>query len=71
MSAFFRRRVEATIEHLIAMLDEIDGDPDLETDPVEDQHDREADPAEQGIGDKAALAFVIAEMSRRSRRRLH
>jgi hypothetical protein len=42
MSAFFRRRIEATIEHMIALLDEMDGDTDLEADPVEEQNDREA-----------------------------
>lgn len=42
MSAFFLRRVEATIEHMIALLDEMDGVPDMEAEPVEEQHDREA-----------------------------
>lgn len=68
MSAFFRRRVEATIEHLIGVLDEMDGDPDGEHEPVEEQHDRELDPAEDGVADKAALSFVLAEMSRRNRK---
>jgi hypothetical protein len=48
MSAFFRRRVEATIEHLITVLDEMDGDSDLEPEAVEDEHDREFDPASLG-----------------------
>ncbi|RWK79626.1 MAG: hypothetical protein EOR51_11995 [Mesorhizobium sp.] len=57
MSAFFRRRVEATIEHMIGLLDEMDGDPDLEPEPIEEQHDREAvDPS-----------FALAERSRRKR----
>ncbi len=43
MSAFFRQRVERTIEHMIEMLDDLDGDPDLEAEPVEEQHDREID----------------------------
>lgn len=34
VAAFDRAAIEATIEELIAMLDEIDGDPDLE--PEED-----------------------------------
>ncbi|RUX23438.1 hypothetical protein EOA13_33895 [Mesorhizobium sp. M7A.F.Ca.US.011.01.1.1] len=42
MSAFFRCRVEATIEHMIALLDEMDGDPNMEAEPVEEQHDRES-----------------------------
>jgi len=71
MSAFFRRRVEATIEHLIAVLDELDGDPDLEPEPTEEQHDCEADPSEAGVADKAALRFVIAEMARRKRHLFH
>lgn len=41
MSVFFRRRVETTIEHMIRMLDELDGDPDLEPEPVEEQGDEE------------------------------
>ena len=41
-----RRRLESTLENLIGLLDELDGDPDLE-----DDDDREDDPAESGIGD--------------------
>ena len=37
-----REHAERTIEALIAMLDELDGDPDLEEDdPAEDNHDLE------------------------------
>ncbi|ESX95730.1 hypothetical protein [Mesorhizobium sp. LNJC405B00] len=36
----FRDRIEATIEHLIAMLDAMDGDTDREPEPLEEQHDR-------------------------------
>ncbi len=43
MSFFFRQRVERTIEHMIEMLDELDGDPDLEPEPIEEQHDSEID----------------------------
>jgi hypothetical protein len=57
MSAFFRRRVEATIEHMIGLLDEMDGDPDLEPEPVEEQHDREA----------ASFTYVLAERARHRR----
>ncbi|TPM33751.1 hypothetical protein FJ955_03155 [Mesorhizobium sp. B2-2-2] len=67
MSAFFRRRIEATIEHLIHTLNEMDGDPDLEPETIEEQHDREADPAERGIADKASANFVLAEAARRYR----
>lgn len=65
MSAFFRKRIEATIEHLIAVLDEMDGDPDQEPEPIEEQHDREAD---LGISDRATPAFVLAETTRRHRK---
>ncbi|MER8514763.1 hypothetical protein NKH47_17670 [Mesorhizobium sp. M1060] len=57
MSAFFRRRVEATIEHMLGLLDEMDGDPDLEPEPVEEQHDREA----------ASFTYVLADRARRRR----
>jgi hypothetical protein len=69
MSAFFRRRVEATIEHLITVLDEMDGDSDLEPEPVEEQDDREVDPGESGIGDELALRAILAEYAKRQRRR--
>jgi hypothetical protein len=65
--SLLRRRLEETIEDLIIFLDEVDGDPDLEPEPVEDQFDTEADPAENGIADLAALKFVIAEMAKRRR----
>ena len=71
MSAFFRRRVEATIEHMIQELDELDGEADFEAEPDnEDGVDREVDPAEDGIADEAALKFVFAEMARRYQKRL-
>ncbi|MDX8438376.1 hypothetical protein [Mesorhizobium australafricanum] len=65
MSAFFRRRLEDTIEHLITILDELDGDPDVEPETVEEQHDIEAEP---GTPDRATLAFVLAETTRRYRK---
>lgn len=68
MSAFFRRRVEATIEHLITVLNEMDGDCDFEPEPDEEQNDRELDPAEFGIADELALRAVIAEYAKRQRR---
>lgn len=70
MSAFFRRRVEATIEHLITVLDEMDGDCDMEPEAVEDEDDRELDPAESGIGDELALRAILAEYAKRQRRRV-
>lgn len=38
-----RALIEHAIERLIALLDEDVGDPDLEPDPLEEQHDVEAD----------------------------
>ncbi|MBZ9693952.1 hypothetical protein [Mesorhizobium sp. CO1-1-9] len=61
MSEFFRRRIMATIEHLIGVLDEMDADADLEPETVEEQHDREAD------GSSARDGFVLAEAARRYR----
>ena len=45
-----RRLIEDSIESLILLLDEIDDDPDLE-----DSHDREWDPAENGIADNGGF----------------
>lgn len=49
-----RRRAERTIEELIGLLDELDGDADVEDNgddgPIDDD-EREEDPAELGIGD--------------------
>ena len=64
-----RRRVEDAIDTLIDLLDAFDGDTDLEPEPAEDLHDREADPAEDGIADKASLAFILADMAKRKRHR--
>lgn len=60
-----RRRVEDAIDTLIDLLDTLDGDADLEPEPAEELHDREADPAEDGIADKASLAFILAEKAKR------
>ncbi len=62
-----RQRIEATIEHLVTLLDTIDGDPDLEdggdAEPdllepylADAASDLEDDPAESGIGDGGGLA---------------
>ncbi|MEK4033709.1 hypothetical protein WOC76_15510 [Methylocystis sp. IM3] len=42
-----RRRIEALVETLIGLLDQLDGDCDFE-----DGHDLEWDPAEDGIADQ-------------------
>ncbi len=52
-----RERAERTIEALIVLLDELDGDPD-EEDGGDDEpdSDREYDPAEDGIADAEGMA---------------
>lgn len=50
-----REMVELLVEKLIASLDNTDGDPDFE-----EQHDREADPAEDGIADWPSLALLLS-----------
>lgn len=53
-----RSRIEATIEHLLALLDAIDGDPDLE-----DGSDAEPEPLEPYLADAASdLEYDPAEM---------
>jgi hypothetical protein len=47
-----RRLIEDAIESLILLLDEIDGDDDLEDGGDDElEPDREHDPAEDGVGD--------------------
>lgn len=50
-----RGDIENLIEGLIALLDVLDGDPDLE-----DGHEAEYDPAEDGIADWDAMYLVQA-----------
>jgi hypothetical protein len=50
-----RLKIENAIDALFDLLDIIDGDADLEPDPPK------LDPAEDGIADRAALDFVLAE----------
>lgn len=50
-----RALVETLVEKLIATLDRDDGDVDLE-----EQDDREADPAEDGIADWPSLALMLS-----------
>jgi len=51
-----RETLEAKIEELIALLDSLDGEPDLE-----DGGDREADPAECGLADHDALEMFVGD----------
>lgn len=58
-----RAEIEAEVERLIALLDEMDGDPDFEPEPQEEQHDDETDLTwNSGV---APDWFVIAESARR------
>lgn len=55
-----REQIEELIERLTGTLDEIDGDADLEEEP-----DRETDPAEMGLADQGALYLFEVEASAR------
>lgn len=58
-----RAAIEAEIERLLCILDNMDGDSDLEPEPGEEQHDAEAE-----LTWTSGLApewFVIAERARR------
>ncbi len=44
-----RRQIEHAIEALIALLDDIDGDPDLEADDADDEED------DNGLADQGGL----------------
>lgn len=63
-----RRAIEDMIEHLMALLDSIDGDPDFELEPLEEQNDLEAGPGDDIASQRASMNFVLAEMSRRKRK---
>lgn len=64
---FDRSAIEAEIDRLIALLDRLDGDPDLEEDDAEFQGDEEADLTwNSGI---APNWYLIAETKRREGRR--
>jgi hypothetical protein len=54
-----RERALRTIEALIVLLDELDGDPDMESDELEDDGDQEWDQAEDGIADWEGLIEQI------------
>jgi len=58
-----RAEIEARIEFLIGVLDRMDGDPDFEPDPLEEQHDAEAE-----LTWNSGMApdwFLVAEKARR------
>lgn len=58
-----RAEIEAEIERLMAIIDAMDGDPDFEPEPPEEQHDAEADLTWKS--DTVPLFYVIAERERR------
>jgi hypothetical protein len=62
---FKRRLLEGAIECLIELLDDVDGDPDLEPEPIEEQHDAEAVPVTVKPVPRASPGFVIAERALR------
>lgn len=66
-----KRAIEDMIQHLMAVLDTLDGDPDFELEPLEEQHDIEADLTVGVTEHRASMNFVLAEMSRRKAKRLH
>lgn len=63
-----RPRIEAAIESLLALLDEIDGDADQEMDEdeeddsPEDGGDLEHDIAEWGVADRDALDLILEDI---------
>lgn len=58
-----RQLLEGAIERLIQIVDELDGDPDFEPEPPEEQHDTETDLTwNRGV---APHWFVVAETARR------
>jgi len=65
----YRQRITAEIERLIGILDELDGDPDLEIEEAEEQHDAEASLTWQS--DEVPAFYVIAERARRRAREPH
>jgi len=64
-----RAEIIAEIDRLITLLDELDGDPDFELDPIEEQHDAEADLTWHS--GHAPDWFVIAERERRKSIKIH
>lgn len=64
-----RELLEGAIERLMNLLDEMDDDPDFEPEPLEEQHDAEADVSwPSGV---APNWYVIAERAKRKASRKH
>lgn len=64
-----RAEIETIIERLLAILDAIDGDPDLEHDLAEEQYDAEADISWNT--EVSPYWFVIAEQARRKAQKVN
>ena len=58
-----RAEIEAEIERLLVLLDAMDGDSDFEPEPLEEQHDAEANLTWNSGA--APPFFIIAERARR------
>lgn len=64
-----RAKIEALIESLLTILDIMDGDPDFEGEPLEEQHDAEANISWNT--EVSPYWFVIAEQARKKARNIH
>jgi len=64
-----RAKIETLIESLLTILDIMDGDPDFEREPLEEQHDTEADISWNT--EVSPYWFVIAEQARKKARDIH
>lgn len=58
-----RQEIETEVERLLTILDQMDGDPDYEEEPIEDQYDQEADLTWNT--ETGPYWFVVAEQARK------
>lgn len=61
--SFKRQLLEGAIERLIDILDKMDDDSDFEPEPLEEQHDAEADLTWRS--GTAPLFYIVAEQAQR------
>lgn len=61
--SFKRQLLEGAVERLIDILDKMDGDADFEPEPLEEQHDAEADVT--WSNGAVPTFYIIAEKARR------
>jgi len=64
---FERQLLEGAIQRLLELLDDLDGDSDLEPEVLEEQHDMEADLTWQE--GHAPTFYIIAQRAREKARR--